>query len=246
MSQEGLATVHHAQAHTIPFENFDIALGRDIDLKPEAIFQKLVRSPRGGYCFEINGLLTMALCALGFDVRRALGRVHYRGEPTPRTHQVAIATVEGQRWLCDVGFGGGCLRTPLPLIFDQPQEQESDVFRLVQDPVWGSMAQTLQGGDWRNLYSFDLTHVGPADIVMANYFTSTHPASFFTANRVATRPTPHGRVSLLNNELREVSFGQETARTVCGGQDYLDTLSHRFGIVLDAPYEALDGGSDAS
>ena len=51
-----LKALHHAQLYTIPFENFDIQLGRGIDLSPGAIFEKLVHQKRGGYCFELNGM----------------------------------------------------------------------------------------------------------------------------------------------------------------------------------------------
>ena len=46
-----LKALHHAQFYTIPFENFDIQLGRGISLEPGAVFEKLVRKRRGGYCF---------------------------------------------------------------------------------------------------------------------------------------------------------------------------------------------------
>ena len=58
---ETLSALHHAQLYNIPFENFDIQLGRGIELSPEAVFEKLVHQRRGGYCFEINGRFLMAL-----------------------------------------------------------------------------------------------------------------------------------------------------------------------------------------
>ena len=46
---------------SIPFENLDVLLGRDISLDPAAVEQKLVRQGRGGYCFEQNSLLLHVL-----------------------------------------------------------------------------------------------------------------------------------------------------------------------------------------
>jgi N-hydroxyarylamine O-acetyltransferase len=43
VSLDTLARLHSAHFHTIPFENFDILLGRGIDLDPQAVFNKLVR-----------------------------------------------------------------------------------------------------------------------------------------------------------------------------------------------------------
>ena len=51
-----LKALQHAHLYTIPFENFDILLGRDINLEPEVLFHKMVHKKRGGYCFELNGL----------------------------------------------------------------------------------------------------------------------------------------------------------------------------------------------
>ena len=61
VSIECLRQLHYAQLFTIPFENFDIVLGKGIDLEPAKLFDKLVHHRRGGYCFELNGLFLMAL-----------------------------------------------------------------------------------------------------------------------------------------------------------------------------------------
>lgn len=85
-SEDGLVQIHRTQAYSIPFENFDIQLGRDIDLSPQALFEKMVFRQRGGYCFELNGLFLLALRQFGFETRPLLARVHLRGVATARTH----------------------------------------------------------------------------------------------------------------------------------------------------------------
>ena len=67
-----LEALHRAQIYTIPFENFDILLGRGISLDPERLFDKLVNKDRGGYCFELNGLFLRVLKAIGFNARALL------------------------------------------------------------------------------------------------------------------------------------------------------------------------------
>ncbi len=69
LTADGLEALHRAQVSTIPFENFDILLGRGVALDPGALCDKLVHHARGGYCFERNGLLLLALQACGFDAR---------------------------------------------------------------------------------------------------------------------------------------------------------------------------------
>jgi len=46
----GLAALHNAQFFTFPFENFDVLAGNGVNLDPDAVFDKLVRRRRGGYC----------------------------------------------------------------------------------------------------------------------------------------------------------------------------------------------------
>lgn len=76
VSADTLERLHHAHFHSIPFENFDVLLGRGIRLDPKALFDKLVLGKRGGYCFELNGLFLQALQAMGFRARPLLARDH--------------------------------------------------------------------------------------------------------------------------------------------------------------------------
>ena len=91
-----LHRVHRAQALSIPFENFDICLGRSIKLDAQSLQDKLVQQQRGGYCFEVNGLLLLALQALGYEARALLCRVHTNGQSTGRTHQIILVSLAGQ------------------------------------------------------------------------------------------------------------------------------------------------------
>ncbi len=238
-TEDGLETIHRAHVYTIPFENFDILLGRGITLEPVALYDKVLAQPRGGYCFELNGLFLMLLQAIGFDARALLARVHLVDPPSGRTHQLSLVTLQGRQWIADVGFGILCLRSPIPLEFNHPTIQDGLTFQLVEAVPFGVMLQTLKKGRWLDLYSFDLGHVTPADIELGNHFTSTHPDAFFTFTRVAALLTPEGGVSLLNRTLRIVTADAEQVQELAEGQAYLDALKIHFGIELDASYEAL-------
>ena len=239
LTEDGLEALHRAQAYTIPFENFDILLERGVSLEPATVFDKLVRHPRGGYCFELNGLLLMALQAFGFDARALLARVHLVDPPSGRSHQLILATIQGREWIADVGFGGPGLRAPIPFELDHPTSHDGQTFRLVEARPYGVMLQTLKDVQWQNLYSFDLGQVFPADIMLGNHFTATHPSSFFTFARVATIPNPNGRASLFNCTLRTITSDGEQVQELEEGQPYLNALKTHFGIELDAPYEVM-------
>ena len=238
-TEDGLEAVHRSQYHSIPFENFDILLGRGISLEPSTLFDKLVKRPRGGYCFELNGLLLMALAAFGFDARALLARVHLTGTPSGRGHQIALVMIRGRQWITDVGFGHQCLRAPIPLELDQPVSQDGQTFQITDAGHFGNMLQTLIEEKWQDLYSFDLGHVIAADIAYGNHYTSTNPDSFFTFARVAALPLSTGAITLFDQTLKISTPDGEQVQELPEGQAYIDALKTHFGIELDAPYEAL-------
>nr|WP_321513340.1 arylamine N-acetyltransferase [uncultured Pseudodesulfovibrio sp.] len=236
---EGLHALQRAQLYNIPFENFDIQLGRGVDLNQEHLFDKLVLSPRGGYCFELNGLFLMALRAFGFEARSLLARVHLSGQPSGRGHQLSLVNVEGRQWLVDVGFGEDA---PLgPYLFERGAVQDigGKLTRLIDGGVFGNMLQVRADDGWKNLYSFDMEHVCQGDINYGVHYTSTNLNSFFTTSRVAMKPLEDGMVTLFNNRLTLSRDGQEKVMQLPEGQGYLDALKVHFGIELDASYEAL-------
>ena len=191
-TEDCLEALHRAQVYTIPFENFDILLGRGISLDIETLFDKLVHHRRGGYCFELNGLYLEALARIGFDARPLLGRVHHEDTVTGRSHQLSLVTMGGRQWIADVGFGRQGLRAPIPLEFNRVVKQDIDQYRLVEIEPFGIVLQGWVEGEWQAFYSFDLGHIFPNDIVYGNHYTSTHPHSFFTYARIATLPVAHG------------------------------------------------------
>ncbi len=67
-----LAQIHHQHLLHIPYENLDVQLERPLDLDTTRIFEKLVTNHRGGWCYEMNGLLEWALKEIGFTVTRIL------------------------------------------------------------------------------------------------------------------------------------------------------------------------------
>jgi N-hydroxyarylamine O-acetyltransferase len=239
--EDGLEALHRAQAYAIPFENFDILLGRGISLEPAALVEKLVRHRRGGYCFELNGLLLMALQAFGFDARPLLARVHIAGTPTGRAHMLLLVRAGRRRWIADVGFGGPGLRAPIPFEVGRRFRQDGQGYRLVRSDPFGTMLQIRADDAWQDLYSFDTGHVVAADIDYGNYYMSTHPRSFFAVSRVAALPLPEGRISLLDRALKitGTKTGLDTQLEIDEGPRYLAALRTHFGIDLGVPYQAL-------
>jgi len=95
----------------VPFENIDVALRKTISMEPEDVTRKMLDQKRGGYCFEQNTLLKLALELIGFTVTPLLCRVRWGKRPdenTAFTHMCLKVDVEGEggSYLADVGFAG--------------------------------------------------------------------------------------------------------------------------------------------
>lgn len=239
LNAHGLKQLHNAQHQSIPFENFDIALGHTIELSPDALINKLITKNRGGYCFEVNGLLLIALQHFGFNARALLGRVHLSGVTTGRGHQITLVTMAEQSWIVDVGFGSQTPRDPIPLIFNKTFSTDQQKFRLINDDKFSIMLQIQQNQQWNNLYSFELNHVCAGDIDYGNHFTSTHPQSTFYSSRIASLATAQGGITLHNHTLRIKTENEIQQRELSDGDEYLTALKEYFGIDLHCSYAQL-------
>lgn len=224
-----LNALHLAHATHIPYENLDILLGRPIRLDLASIEAKLVHGGRGGYCFEQNKLLAIALQTLGFPVRLLSARVRYRyRQLLPRTHMVLLVHADGEDWLVDVGFGALGLLLPVPLVAGALAHQYAWTFRLVEEPgLW--VMQSVQDGAWQDLYAFSLEPQLMIDYEMANYYTSTHPDSRFVRTPTAQRMTTEVRHIMRNHELLTDSGKAVSVRAIAD-EELLTVLAQTFGL----------------
>jgi N-hydroxyarylamine O-acetyltransferase len=238
LSVHRLEVLQRGQLYSIPYENFDVLLGRDIDLSVNHLVEKMVRSSRGGYCFELNGLFKAVLQAEGFDVRTLLARVHLSGEPTGRGHQISKVSIADREWIVDVGNGAYCPKQPLPFELNVETIDDGIPFRIIEHQL-GYMLQAKEKDEWKDIYSFDLTPVVPADIEYGNHFTSTHPSSFFKLARIAVLWHPDGRTIIYNNTCTIQRGGNTVSHAMPDDESYLQMLREHVGIDLDIDYDDL-------
>jgi N-hydroxyarylamine O-acetyltransferase len=229
-----LKSLHLAHATSIPFENLDILLGREISLELEAIEAKLVAGRRGGYCFEHNSLFAAVLESLGFDVTRLAARVRFGSTVIrPLSHMLLSVKLDGQPWLADVGFGGEGLLYPLPILDSEPSRQFGWTFRVQSDGDF-QVLQSLHADGWFDLYAFTQEPRYPIDFVVANHFTATYPHSPFVQSLVVQRQTCEKRFTLRNRELTEESPERKNIRTLPDDDALLATLAEVFGLSFPA------------
>jgi N-hydroxyarylamine O-acetyltransferase len=233
--RETLDALHRLHPQAIAFENLDPLLGVPVRLDAAALEDKLVRSARGGYCYEQNLLFMHVLKALGFHVRGLAARVvrgMAEGAITARAHMLLCVDLGGRRYIADVGFGGVTLTAPLCLDCSGAQPTAHESFRLERagDEF---LLQAQIGGTWQSIYRFDLQEQFQVDYGIANWYQCTSPNSYFTANLMAARPVPGVRYALRNNELSVYHLeGRSERRLLRTGPELRETLAGTFGLTL--------------
>ncbi|MFY1020047.1 arylamine N-acetyltransferase family protein [Ectopseudomonas khazarica] len=215
------------------FETLSTMLRVPVEVEPAAIQDKLLHQGRGGYCFELNRLFLLLLQALGFDARGLTGRVVMGGpeDALPaRTHMLVLVTLEGVRYITDVGFGGMVPTGPLLLDSEAEQATPHEAYRLSY--VDGTYTLRARVADsWRAMYVFDLQAVADIDYVVGNWYVCTHPDSPFLGQMIAARTGPGLRKTLNNGSFAIHRLGQASERVQLDSVDeVLRVLRDEFGI----------------
>jgi len=212
----------------VPFENLSIHLGEPIVLDTEALFDKIVRRRRGGFCYELNGLFAALLRELGFDVSLKAAKV-FRPDGTlgpPFDH--ALVRVElDEPWLADVGFGRFS-RFPLRLSATEAQADPDGEF-LILDAPHGDIDVLLDG---KPQYRIEPRTRALDEFVPTAFWQATSPDSHFTQGPTCSLPGGHDRVTLAGDRLIVTTHGVREETRLSGDQEILDAYRKEFGIEL--------------
>ena len=255
---ETLRALHQAHLLAVPFENLDIGLGREILLEEAALADKIVRRRRGGFCYELNGLLALLLCALGYRVTLLAARVPTPdgGLGPPFDHLTLL--VEGARlrgrWLADVGWGRQAPSEPLRFVLAEEQVRPRDgaAYLLTEAGGWwrllcrglGARALTYASGTapvevapgdeavWEEQYRFTLQGYALGDFAGGCRYHQTSPDSVFTRGRICTRLTADGRITLHDARLITTVHGERTEQELAGEAECRAVLREQFGVDL--------------
>lgn len=211
-SREALAELHEAHVRTYTFDNIDVLLGRPPGVSLDEVQQKFVVRGRGGYCFEHSTIVAAAMERLGYQVRRHLGRV---GDPDAgtqqgRTHMVVEVTLEGQRVLCDPGFGMSLLR-PIPMADGADDDYLPGWryrLRRTGADTWALFRRREDG--WELSHTTDELEVKPVDVVIGHHYTSTFSGSHFTTGLILTKHLPGCHVTVTHESLTIRTPGEPT------------------------------------
>lgn len=241
---ELLAQLQEAHVRTVPFENLAIvgdpftdARGEGITLDVPTLYEKIVERERGGYCFELNGLFTSLLDALGYDVHRAAAMVVGEGgDPSPPANHHTILVTLDTPHIVDVGVGSPQMRQPTPLSGIATAEDAAGVRWRVVDSDRPDTEFTTQfrkpGEGWETRYVFE---TAPRDL---SYFRATcdylsrAPESPFTGDPTVHRATECGWLELRRETLGRVERGKKTVEDV-PPDEWHTVLKREFGLSID-------------
>lgn len=225
---ETLTALHRAHLLMIPYENLDIHLSSYLSLDEDAIFDKLVTRRRGGWCYEMNGLLAGVLRELGYDVTLLASdvRAEFVGDGSGGDHLILLVKLD-RPYLVDVGFGNGLLE-PIPLEAGT-YTQGFLTYHLLRD-----------GDRW---YFENHPYGGPGFVFTLEprtlpYFTrrchelQTLPESGFVRTTVCMRFTADSLLTLRGAVLRTVTAQGMTEQIVDNSETYQQLLNSAFDLHL--------------
>jgi N-hydroxyarylamine O-acetyltransferase len=232
-TSETLHSLHRQHMLTVPFENLDISLGREIVLDPERSAEKIVTHHRGGFCYELNGAFAALLTAAGFRVTLLSARVaNEEGIASMEFDHLILRVDLQESWLADVGFGDNFLE-PLRLSVQIEQQDLAGRFRFVNQGERWRLERRQEDGSWRLQYDFSCQPRQLSEFSAMCHYHQTSSDSHFTRNRVCSLATPSGRVTLSGTRLIVTTRDRREEQVLATEGDWHSALRHHFGIILN-------------
>ncbi|TSK98462.1 Arylamine N-acetyltransferase, pineal gland isozyme NAT-3 [Bagarius yarrelli] len=244
-----LRFLHLQHLLTVPFEDLTIHTGDRVSLKLQLIYDKIVFRKRGGFCYENNGLFSWLLSQLGFKVVILSAQVKSRITGCygpPFDHLIMMVTLDGERWLCDVGFGPG-FQLPLLLETETPQTQSHGVYRV---RTHGNLrfveTKSDDGSSWVELYKFNLQPCLREDFTTMCEYHQTSINSVFFCKSLCSLLLPNGRITLMGRNLITTRLSGEggppvkTTKTDLSDEEIIQILREKFRIILMSPLIVKD------
>lgn len=196
------------------FENLATISAEPVLIDLVSIEDKVLQQGRGGYCYELNHLFYALLLELGFDARAISGRVvmnQPEGSWTARTHRLSLVTIDGMRYITDVGFGGMVPTAPLLLDCEDEQSTPHEPYRIDKQND-GYLLRAKVAAEWRPMYLFDLQRQEDIDYTVGNWYVSTHPESPFAQRLMVARTGDGWRKTLNNGSFAVHHIGSDSER----------------------------------
>lgn len=238
---ETLERLQRAHIRKVPFENLSVVgdpygdfEGGDIALDLPALYDKIVRRERGGYCFELNGLFTWLLRELGYDAERVAAAVIGEDGPRPPANHHSVAVELDRRYIVDIGLGVPKPRSPIP-IFGESIESGNYEWRIVDsdrpDADFIVQQRRISESEWDSQYQF-IDEPRDIDYFRAtNDYLQTAPESPFTGSPSVNIATETGYVRCSADSYSVIEPSETTEHELTEGE-WHTLLDERFGISM--------------
>ncbi len=223
-----LKRLHRRHLNAIPYENLDAVLGRTLDFDIDRIFDKLVTGRRGGWCYEMNGLMAWALETIGFRLTRMAGAVHrmHLGDAVIGNHLVLLVHLDLD-YIADVGFGDGLYEPTALREGPISQYQFNSRLGLETDGYW--RYYNHQNGSAPS-FDFRAEAGDPAVLARMCDYLQTSDRSPFTQNVVLQRRWDD-RVEAIRNAFRITARPDRLQRRLMTSADeMLEEMRTVFGV----------------
>lgn len=234
-----LKKIQYAHVTKIPYENIDILKGIPLTFDYDKLYEKIVINNRGGYCFELNGLLGWLLRALGFEVVEYMAR-YLKGEkeiPMRRHRVLKVKTFDGNEYLCDAGVGAKAPKEPLILATDLIQEQHNETYRFVKTDFFGYVLQEKSNSGWIDVFAFTQEVQLNKDFVMPSFYCEKHPDSIFNKTYMISIKTRTGRKTIDDLTFKVFEGDELSEKKELSENEIASCLKENFGIIIDnLPY----------
>ena len=229
---ELLKKIHYRHITAIPFEGIEPYMGREVAVDADSVFEKLVMRRRGGYCFEQNCLIYTALRAAGLETYGVLARVAGPDGFGSHSHRMNIVTVDGVRYVADVGYGGDCFVLPLKLECDVEQSDGRNTYRIVKGEMVQYSVQIMREGRFADMLGFDDIPALDCDFELSNYYTSSNPKSGFRMFLMCARQLDNGKVTLFGR-YGSVTENGKTEHFELKDDEMAAFIRDRLGVNMD-------------
>jgi N-hydroxyarylamine O-acetyltransferase len=110
------------------------------------------------------------------------------------------------------------------------QVEGARAYRLEHTGINYILWQRQYSGDWERHYQFTLEPRQYADFEPMCRYHQTSPYSLFTQQRLCTKATPEGRITLDQTRLITTIHGQRQERTLLGEDEFWVLARLHFGI----------------
>lgn len=243
-SKENLDKLVYAHQTTIPFSTVDLHRSANMpDLSNDALFEKIVVTGNGGYCFELNKLFQELLVSLGFDARPILSRaVRGRDSRMPINHRGIIVQLDDGLYSVDVGFGG-----PMPsgaLKLEEGVEQNINGEKYIAekfDHAWWKIDRIT--GAERDLYGDEFPTRRQTELEICTAASEdidfeplslfcAQPGTLFRENDIVNLRTKDGYKGYKNGELTIRENGEKSVVAFDSSEEQDEAIREHFGMKI--------------